>query len=132
MAFGGDGVARISDLVLFVPFTVDGDEAEVEITEIRKRYARGRLVRIIAPSRHRVPPVCPDYTRCGGCRMQHIDYDHQLELKRRQVEEAFKRIAGIAPAPCRASDPLPAALGLAGEGGVPSRRRPRRAATGRA
>jgi 23S rRNA (uracil1939-C5)-methyltransferase len=103
VAFGGDGVARISDLVLFVPFTVDEDEAEVEITEVRKRYARGRLVRITAPSRHRILPVCPEYTRCGGCRMQHVAYGHQLDLKRRQVEEAFKRIAGI---------PLPSVAGV--------------------
>jgi 23S rRNA (uracil1939-C5)-methyltransferase len=99
VAFGGDGVGRVSDLVLFVPFTVDGDEAEVEITEVRKRYARGRLVRIISPSPGRVHPACPCYMRCGGCRMQHIAYDHQLALKRSQVEEIFKRIAGMhAPA----------------------------------
>jgi len=107
VAFGGDGIAKVSDLVLFVSFTVDGDEAEVEITGIRKRYARGRLVRIIAPSRHRVPPICPYYTHCGGCRMQHIAYGHQLELKKRQVEEAFKRIAGIPLPPVAAVIPSP-------------------------
>ena len=115
MAFGGDGVAKVSDLVLFVPFTVDGDEAEVEITGIRKRYARGRLVRIIIPSRHRVPPVCPDYTCCGGCRMQHIAYGHQLELKRRQVEEAFKRIANIFPSPVAPLIPSPRPFGWRGK-----------------
>jgi 23S rRNA (uracil1939-C5)-methyltransferase len=115
VAFGGDGVAKISDLVLFVPFTVDGDEAEVEITGIRKRYARGRLVRIIAPSRYRVPPVCPDYTGCGGCRMQHIEYGRQLELKRRQVEEAFKRIAGMPLPPVLPVIPSPRPLGWRGK-----------------
>ena len=68
VAFGGDGVGRISDLVLFVPFTVDGDEAEVEIVEVRKRYARGRLVRMLQPSPFRIEPACPYYRRCGGCR----------------------------------------------------------------
>jgi 23S rRNA (uracil1939-C5)-methyltransferase len=115
VAFGGDGVAKVSDLVLFVPFTVDGDEAEVEITGIRKRYARGRLVRIIAPSRHRVPPVCPYYTCCGGCRMQHIAYDHQLELKRRQVEEIFKRIAGVSHPPIAPPIPSPRPFGWRGK-----------------
>jgi len=93
VAFGGDGVGRHEDLVVFVPFTVDGDEAEIEITEVRKRYARGRLVRIIVPSSHRVMPLCRYYTLCGGCRMQHIGYTHQLELKHRQVAETFRRIA---------------------------------------
>ena len=115
VAFGGDGVARVSGLVIFVPFTIDGDEVEVEITEIRKRYARGRLVRIVTPSGHRVPPACPYYTRCGGCRMQHIDYGHQLELKRRQVEEAFKRIANIFPSPVMPVIPSPRPFGWRGK-----------------
>jgi len=129
VAFGGDGVGRVSDLVLFVPFTVDGDEAEVEITEVRRRYSRGRLVRIVAPSRRRIPPVCPYYTRCGGCRMQHIAYDHQLELKRRQVEEIFKRIAGVSHPPVAPPIPSPRPFGwrgkaefhLAGDRGGPHR-----------
>lgn len=115
VAFGGDGVARVSGLAVFVPFTIDGDEVEVEITELRKRYARGRLVRIVTPSCHRVPPACPDYTRCGGCRMQHIDYGHQLELKRRQVEEAYKRIAAISPAPVMPVIPSPRPFGWRGK-----------------
>jgi 23S rRNA (uracil1939-C5)-methyltransferase len=115
VAFGGDGVGRVSGLVLFVPFTVDGDEAEVEITEVRKRYARGRLVRIISPSPGRVPPVCPYFTLCGGCRMQHIAYDHQLELKRRQVEEIFKRIAGVSDPPVAQPIPSPRPFGWRGK-----------------
>jgi len=115
VAFGGDGVARMSDLVLFVPFTVDGDEAEARIVEIRRRYARGKLVRIVVPSRRRVSPVCPDYARCGGCRMQHIAYDHQLELKQSQVEEAFKRIAGLPLLPVAAVIPCPRPLGWRGK-----------------
>lgn len=98
VAFGGDGVARSGERVIFVPFTVDGDEAEVEIIALRKRYARGRLIRIIAPSDHRTAPLCSYYTRCGGCRMQHIAYPHQLALKQRQVAETFRRIARI-PSP---------------------------------
>jgi 23S rRNA (uracil1939-C5)-methyltransferase len=115
VAFGGDGVGRASDLVLFVPFTVDGDEAEVEITEVRRRYARGRVVRIISPSPGRVPSVCPYYTRCGGCRMQHIAYDHQLELKRRQVGEIFKRIAGVSDPHVAQPIPSPRPFGWRGK-----------------
>jgi 23S rRNA (uracil1939-C5)-methyltransferase len=99
VAFGGDGVGRKGDLVVFVPFTVDGDEVEVEITEIRKRYVRGRLVRIIVPSHYRMTALCSYYTRCGGCRMQHIAYAHQLELKHQQVAEAFRRIAKLSSPP---------------------------------
>ena len=115
VAFGGDGVARVSGLVIFVPFTIDGDEVEVEITEIRKRYARGKLVRILTPSSHRILPVCPYYTRCGGCRMQHIDYGHQLELKQKQVEEVFKRIANISSFPVMPVLPSPRPFGWRGK-----------------
>jgi 23S rRNA (uracil1939-C5)-methyltransferase len=115
VALGGDGVGRVSDLVVFVPFTVGGDEAEIEITEVRKRFARGRLVRIVVPSHHRVKPVCPYYMRCGGCRMQHIDYGHQLELKTRQVEETFKRIADIPIPPVLPMIPSPRPFGWRGK-----------------
>ena len=95
VALGGDGVARNGEMVLFVPLTVDGDEVEVEVTVLKKRFARGEAVRIIDPSGHRVKAPCPWYGVCGGCRMQHIAYPHQLELKRRQVGEAFARIAKL-------------------------------------
>ncbi|MDA8125559.1 MAG: class I SAM-dependent RNA methyltransferase [Deltaproteobacteria bacterium] len=95
VAFGGDGVGRAGERVVFVPFVCDGDEAEVEIIEVKKRYARGRVVRLLAPADRRVEPPCPYYTRCGGCRMQHIAYPHQLELKGRQVRETFARIARL-------------------------------------
>lgn len=115
VAFGGDGVGRVSDLVLFVPLTVGGDEAEIEITEVRRRYARGRLVRIDVPSPSRVPASCPYYSRCGGCRMQHIAYDHQLALKRRQVAEIFKRIAGVTDPPVAPPIPSPRPFGWRGK-----------------
>ena len=56
VAFGGDGVGRYEERVIFVPFTVDGEEVEVEITEVKKRYARGRLLRVVVPSPYRVIP----------------------------------------------------------------------------
>ena len=115
VAFGGDGVGRIGDCVLFVPFTVDGDEVEVEITEVKKRYARGRLLRIVSPSVHRVAPPCPYYARCGGCRMQHIAYAHQLEIKRRQVEQTFRRIAKLSPPPVSSVIPSPRPYGYRGK-----------------
>jgi len=115
VAFGGDGVGRVSDLVLFTSFTVDGDEVEVEITEVKKRYARGKLLRIIAPSTYRVAPPCPYYARCGGCRMQHIAYAHQLELKQRQVVQAFGRIAKLSLPPVAPVIPSPRPYGYRGK-----------------
>jgi len=98
VAFGGDGVARVRDMVLFVPFTVDGDTAVVRITDVKKTFLRGKLEKLVTPSPWRMTPKCPYYLRCGGCQYQHIDYSHQLELKKNQVVESFRRI-GRLPAP---------------------------------
>jgi 23S rRNA (uracil1939-C5)-methyltransferase len=99
VAFGGDGVARVHDMVLFVPYTVDGDLAEVKVVEVRKNFLRGKRKKLLVPSPHRTEPECPYYLRCGGCRYQHIFYEHQLEMKRSQVVESFKRIGRFSSPP---------------------------------
>jgi 23S rRNA (uracil1939-C5)-methyltransferase len=92
---GGDGVARLPDgMVVFVPRTAPDDEAEIDVEERRKRYARGRLVGVVRPGSARVEPQCPHYTtdRCGGCQLQHLMPGAQLEVKRAIVGEALRRI----------------------------------------
>ena len=96
VAFGGDGIGRHEGFVVFVPFTAEGDEVTVEIIQRKKSFARGRLLDILTPSPFRTDPLCPYFGRCGGCAYQHIDYAHQLTMKRRQVEDAFVKIAKIA------------------------------------
>jgi tRNA/tmRNA/rRNA uracil-C5-methylase (TrmA/RlmC/RlmD family) len=95
LAFGGEGVARSNDFVVFVPFVLPGEKVEVEITEVKKRFARARLIRVIEPSPDRVKPECPHFGACGGCQYQHIDYSTQLRLKHKQVADLFERIGGF-------------------------------------
>lgn len=97
VAFGGDGVGRFQGQVVFVPFTVDGDEALVRITDVRKKFVRGRPEQLLKPSPHRVEPRCRHYTLCGGCRYQHIHYGRQLDLKGQQAADAFRRIGRTEP-----------------------------------
>ncbi len=92
IAFGGEGVARAEDFVLFVPFVLVGEEVEVEVTEVKKRFARARVVKIIKASPQRVTPRCRYFGQCGGCQYQHMDYSAQLEVKRKQVADLFERI----------------------------------------
>lgn len=92
IAFGGEGVARLDDFVVFVPFVAIGEEVEVEITEVKKNFARGKLVTIAAPSAHRVTPTCPYFGVCGGCQYQHLDYETQLATKHKQIGDLFERI----------------------------------------
>ena len=91
----GDGVGRVNQLVVFVPGTVPGDEALVEVTAVEKRHARGRLIRLLAPSPDRVVPPCPVADRCGGCQLQALAYPAQLRWKERRVREALRRIGGL-------------------------------------
>src|SRR5687768_17602858 len=85
IAFGGDGVGRIGEFVVFVPFVALGDEVEVELTEVKKRFARAKLLRLITPSKDRVQPLCPYFGDCGGCQYQHISYPAQLLIKHKQI-----------------------------------------------
>jgi 23S rRNA (uracil1939-C5)-methyltransferase len=115
VAFGGEGVARCGEFVVFIPLAVDGDEVEAEVVAVRKRYARARILRLITPSNHRVEAPCPYYGRCGGCRMQHIAYAHQIEIKRQQVAETLTRIAKQPLPTVEAVIPSPRPLGYRGK-----------------
>lgn len=115
IAFGGHGVARTGGLVVFVPFTAPGDIAKIEITARKKKYARGRLLEIVEPSRHRTQPVCRYYGQCGGCAYQHIDYESQLKIKQAQVRETFARIGGVSTVEVREVIGSPAAYAYRGK-----------------
>ncbi len=95
IAFGGDGVGRLEDFVVFVPFVAPGETVEVELTEVKKRFARGRLLKVLEPSPERVTPPCPYYGQCGGCQYQHLAYPAQLRLKHKQISDQFQRIGGF-------------------------------------
>jgi 23S rRNA (uracil1939-C5)-methyltransferase len=95
IAFGGEGVARVEDFVIFVPFTLVGESVEIEITGLKKRFARGRLLNVIQPSPDRVLAPCPHFGACGGCQYQQVEYRAQLRLKRKQVSDLLQRIGGF-------------------------------------
>lgn len=111
IAFGGEGVARADDFVIFVPFVLVGEEVELEITEVKKRFGRGKLVRVIKPSPERVTPPCRYFGECGGCQYQHIDYGAQLRIKHKQIADLFQRVGGFAEAVIDPVVPCPAPYG---------------------
>lgn len=92
IAFGGEGVARLEDFVIFVPFVALGETVEIEITEVKKRFARGRLLKVVSTSPDRVTPLCPYFGDCGGCQYQHLDYSAQLRIKHKQIVDLFDRV----------------------------------------
>ncbi|HLH56814.1 MAG TPA: class I SAM-dependent RNA methyltransferase [Verrucomicrobiae bacterium] len=97
MAFGGEGVARLNDLVYFVPWVAVGEVVEAEVTEVRKQFARANLLRVVQPSSERVKPLCRYFGACGGCQYQHLAYGEQLRIKHKQISDLFQRIGKLDP-----------------------------------
>lgn len=95
IAFGGEGVGRVDEFVIFVPFVLVGETVEAEITEVKKNFARAKLLRVEKPSQNRVDPPCVYFGRCGGCQYQHIDYAEQLRIKHKQIADLFERVGKI-------------------------------------
>lgn len=99
MAFKGYGVTRVDGKVLFVPYSVAGDKAWVEIIETKKNYSIGKLIELVEPSRLRTTPPCPYFGVCGGCQWQHIDPSVHGEFKKEILMEILKRLGGLKEVP---------------------------------
>lgn len=92
MGHSGEGVGKYQDFTVFVPYALVGETVEVQITEVKKNYAKGRLCIIEVASPNRIEPQCAIYDTCGGCQLQHLNYEGQLEVKHQQVVDAVQRI----------------------------------------
>jgi len=101
VAFGGKGVAREHGKAVFVAYTIEDEIVSAEIVREKKQFAEAELVEVKQSSQHRVAPQCPYFGRCGGCAYQHINYQHQLAIKWRQVRDALRRIAKLKDLPMR-------------------------------
>ncbi len=95
IAFGGEGVGRINEFVVFTPFVLPGERVEVEIVELKKNFARARLVQVLASSAERVQPACEYFGRCGGCQYQHMSSAAQVRMKHKQISDLMQRLGGI-------------------------------------
>jgi 23S rRNA (uracil1939-C5)-methyltransferase len=101
MIYGGDGLSRLaadehgSGKAVFVPFVLEGEKVQAEITEQTRSFARARASRVIEPSSNRVDPACPYFERCGGCHYQHSNYEHQPQIKAAILSENLRRIAKV-------------------------------------
>ena len=96
-AFGQDaqGVCRHEGMAVFVPGLLPGERALVRIVKPEKRYAFGRVEKLLEKSPSRAEPFCPIYKRCGGCVCQHMTYEASLSFKRQQVQDLLQRVGGL-------------------------------------
>src|SRR5216117_3863593 len=107
IAFGGKGVGRERGKAVFVPYTIEGEIVSAEIVREKKQFAEAELIEVRERSPDRVEPLCPYFGRCGGCAYQHINYEHQLAIKWRQVRDALQRIGKLKDVPIRPIIPSP-------------------------
>ena len=92
----GEGVGRLgSGKVIFIPFALPGEIVEATVTGEKKAWAKGRLEKVLTPSPHRREPACPLFYSCGGCALQHLEYEKQLEWKKARVEESLVRLGDL-------------------------------------
>ncbi len=112
IAFGGDGVARHDNYVLFVPDVIPGEKIRLSITVSKRSYGRGVPVHVLEPSPDRTNPRCDVYGLCGGCQYQHVAYERALKFKEQQLREVMLRIGGLSVEDlCSPIRPAPEAYG---------------------
>lgn len=88
----GKAVARVNELVVFVPFAVPGDVVDIQVVAKKKSFYEGKILRFHKKSDRRIDAFCHHFGTCGGCKWQIMPYEDQLKFKQKQVEDAFTRI----------------------------------------
>ena len=95
MAAEGKAIAKVNDLVIFVPYVVPGDVVDLQIKRKKNKYAEAEAVKFHELSLVRAVPFCQHYGVCGGCKWQVLPYSEQIRYKQKQVEDNLRRIGKI-------------------------------------
>ena len=110
LAYGGDGVGRLNGKAIFVPRLLPDEIASIQITEDKKRFAKGKSIDLISASAHRCASACPLFASCPGCAYQHMSYEHELTWKQNQLCNLLSRIGKLAQVPTFVPIGSPASL----------------------
>lgn len=95
----GAGVAKIDGYALFIPKALPGEKAKVKVVKVNKGYGFAKLLEVLTKSEDRIEePPCPIFDQCGGCQLQHLSYEGQLNQKQKQVRDVLERIGKISDA----------------------------------
>ena len=95
VAAEGKAIARVNDMVVFVPFVAPGDVVDIQLTRKKNSYAEGKPVYFHEYSAKRAEPFCEHFGVCGGCKWQHLPYEEQLYYKQKQVYDNLTRIGKV-------------------------------------
>jgi len=96
VAAEGKSIARVDDMVVFVPFAVPGDVVDLQVTRKKHHYCEAEVTRFVKMSETRTQPICKHFGVCGGCKWQMLPYEEQLKAKQRQVYDQLSRIGKVA------------------------------------
>ncbi|MFD2216779.1 23S rRNA (uracil(1939)-C(5))-methyltransferase RlmD [Metabacillus endolithicus] len=91
----GAGVAKVEGFPIFVENALPDERAKIKVIKVNKGFAIGRLIELQEQSEKRIDAPCPIYSQCGGCQLQHLSYEGQLDFKRKQVEQVLARIGKL-------------------------------------
>ena len=95
LAFGGKGIAKVDDFVIFVKNAIPNQVVKALIYKKKSGYAEARPVEVLTESKNHTPPLCEHFAYCGGCTFQQLKYSEQVNQKKQQVVDALTRLAGI-------------------------------------
>lgn len=95
IAAEGKAIGKADNKVVFVPFAVPGDVVDIQVTNNRKNFMEGHVVKWHKYSPNRIEPFCSHFGLCGGCKWQNLPYEEQLKFKQKQVTDQLKRIGKL-------------------------------------
>lgn len=95
LVFPGRGLIRYEGWVIFVDDVIPGEEVIVEIVGQRKSYLLANLVKVVLSSQARIQPLCKHFGVCGGCQLQHLQYQEQLHWKRLWLKETLEHLSKL-------------------------------------
>lgn len=99
MGVDGEGIGKAEGMTFFVKDALIGDRVRVKVMKMKKTYGYARLMEVLEPSSDRVEPRCAFHRQCGGCQIQALSYEKQLEFKQKKIENNLKRIGGFTDLP---------------------------------
>lgn len=94
--YEGEGIAKVNDTYpIFIEGALIGEKVKVKIIKVKKKFAYGKLIEVLEPSKERCTPNCKIYKRCGGCALQHTTYEEQLRFKYERVKDCISKIGKL-------------------------------------